>query len=247
LRRRAIELEREMVESADRVVCVTATITDLMRGRYPDQPASKMACVYNGYDPESFANFRSRPHGSDRVVITYTGTLHKASSARYYLETLNALPDEVRALVETRFIGRVTDDEAAYVKASRSETRCLGFLPQSEAFRYLEESDYLLVTMMHAGSVTGKVFEYLATGKPVLAFGPKDSEMARLIAATGAGWCIDPAGGAAEARALVERLIRWRGNPEALGYRPNREAIRKFDRSCLAGEYGRIIAGDAKA
>jgi glycosyltransferase involved in cell wall biosynthesis len=245
LRRRAIELEREMVEAADRVVCVTSTITELMRSRYPDQPAGKMACVYNGYDPESFADFRGRPHDGEKVVITYTGTLHKASSARYYLAAIDALPAELRARIETRFIGRITDEEAAFLKAARCETRSLGFLSQREAFRYLEESDYLLVTMMHAGSVTGKVFEYLATGKPILAFGPRDSEIARLIAATGAGWCVDPADDPAAGGALLERLIRERGNPEALGYRPDREAIRKFDRSCQAGEYSRIIDGIA--
>ena len=111
-----------------------------------------------------------------------------------------------------------------------------GFMPQEKAFRYLEESDYLLVTMMHAGSITGKVFEYLATGKPILAFGPRDSEIARLIAETGAGWCVDPQDDQAETRALLERLAAGTETRQ-----PNREAIRRFDRSYLAGEYGRLI------
>ena len=243
MRRRAIELEREMVEAADRVVCATSTITELMRSRYPDQPAAKMACIYNGYDPESFAGFHSRPHGASKVIVTYSGTLHQASSARYYLQSVDALPDHLRTRLETRFIGRITDEESLYLKASRSHTRCLGFMTQPEVFRYLEESDYLLVTMMHAGSVPGKVFEYLATGKPILAFGPQDSEIARLIAQTGTGWCVDPADDPAATRRLLERLILERGNPEALGHKPNPEAIRKFNRSYLAGEYGRIIEG----
>ena len=247
MRRKATELEREMVESADLVVCVTGTITEAMRQRYPGPLARKMACIYNGYDPESFAAFQPRAHDGSRVLVTYTGTLHKASSARYYLQAVDALPGDIRSRLETRFIGRVTDEEAVYLKQAHSETRCLGFMPQSEAFRYLEESDYLLVTMMHAGSVTGKVFEYLATGKPILAFGPADSEIARLITRTGAGWIIDPAGDPAANGRLLERLILERGNPAALGYKPDSQAIRKFDRSYLAGEYGKLMEGISTA
>jgi glycosyltransferase involved in cell wall biosynthesis len=247
LRRRAVELEREMIEAADRVVCMTATTTELMRSRYPDQPAEKMACIYNGYDPESFADFRPRQHGSPNVVVTFTGTLHKAASARYYLQAVDALPERLRDQVETRFIGRVTDEEAQYLKGAGSRTRCLGFLEQVEAFRYLEESDYLLVTMMHAGSIPGKVFEYLATGKPILAFGPRESEVGRLITRTGAGWCIDPAGDPAQNRQLMERLIAEPGNAEQLGYRPDREAIQGFARPCQAEEYARLIEQFAAA
>lgn len=234
LRRRAAALERDLVESANLVVCVTRTIAGETRARYPELPDGRFAHVPNGYDPEAFAGFHPRPHGTSKIVVTYTGTLHKSSSARYYLDGLDALPEDLRARFETRFIGRIPEEEARYLRDRKTAIRQFGFLPQAEALRWLEETDYLLVTMMHAGSMTGKVFEYLATGKPILAFGPHGSEIERVIQETGAGWCAAPTE-PEEVRAMLQRAA---GGAVC---RPDAEAIRRFDRSRLAGEYSRLI------
>ena len=97
------------------------------------------------------ASFQSRPHEAAKIVVTYTGTLHKSSSARYYLDALDALPEEFRARFETRFIGRITEDEAKSLQNRKTAIRQFDFMAQAEAFRWIEETDYLLVTMMHAG------------------------------------------------------------------------------------------------
>jgi glycosyltransferase involved in cell wall biosynthesis len=242
MRRRAAELERELVESADLVVCTTRMTTDALRGRYPEQDPKKISCIYNGYDAESFADLKPRSHGTRHVVVTFIGTLHKVTSARYYLSALDALPEAVRSRFETRFIGRVAEDEAVYLDNCRSSVKLLGFMAQREAFRYIAESDYLLTTVMYAGSIAAKVFEYLAVGKPILLFGPRESEMARLLAMTGAGWCVDPADDPAVTSALLGRLALARDNPESVGFKPNWDVIRKYERSYLAGEYGRLIS-----
>lgn len=239
LRSRAAALERELVESSSLVVCVTRTIAGEMRARYPELPDARFAHVPNGYDPEAFAGFRPRPHGTAKIVVTYTGTLHKSSSARYYLDALDALPEEFRARFETRFIGRIPEEEAQHLRNRKTAIRQFGFLPQAEAFRWIEETDYLLVTMMHAGSMTGKVFEYLATGKPILAIGPHGSEIERVIQETGAGWCAAPSE-PDEVRAMLQRAAEAGGSAGA-AFQPNWEAIQRFDRSRIAGEYSRLI------
>src|SRR5271166_1500024 len=145
-RRRAIVIEREAVQFSDLVVAVTGPSLERIRRRYPEQSPYKFACIHNGFDPAQFESFRPRHHGTDRVVITHVGTATRASSPKYYLDALEALPPTARSRIETRFIGRIADQERAGFEGRAADIRLLGFIPQAEATRYMEETDYLLAT-----------------------------------------------------------------------------------------------------
>jgi glycosyltransferase involved in cell wall biosynthesis len=237
--RRARELERETVELADLVVNVTPTLAETMRQRYTDLPAGRFACVPNGFDPEAFAGFRPRPHGTSKIVVTLTGTVHPSSSVRPYFDALESLPEADRARFETRLIGRITPDEMRHLEGRKSSIRMFGFLPQAEAFRYVEETDYLLVSAMHGPALTGKLFEYLASGKPIFATTPPGGEVDRLLRETGAGWCAGqndiPA-----IRALLERAIAA-ADHGAPPLHVDREKVDRYSRVRLAAEYSRLI------
>ena len=92
IRERAAAIERETVESASLVLSVTPSIIREIRERYPEQPDAKFVYLPNGYDPDAFAAFKPRRHGTERVVVTFVGTVYKASSPRYFLDALDALP-----------------------------------------------------------------------------------------------------------------------------------------------------------
>jgi glycosyltransferase involved in cell wall biosynthesis len=236
IRARAAETERATVESSSLVISVTPSIVDQIRERYPHLDANRFAHVPNGYDPDAFRDFRPRPHSTDKIVVTFTGTVYRSSSPRFYLDALDALPAAVRSRFETRFIGRVAGEERASLENRKSVVRTLGFMPQSEAFRALEETDFLLLTMTDASSLTGKLFEYLATGKPILAFAPTGGEIDAILKETGAGWCTDPFDPAA-----VERTLLAAASPEGPGLKPDRAAIERYQRPKIAAELARLI------
>ena len=102
-------------------------------------------------------------------MITTSGQ-PPASSPKYYLDALESLPEETRSRIETRFIGRITDRERAGFAHRAANISLLGFMPQAEAIRYMEETDYLMVTMTDDISLPGKLFEYLAMGNRSLPF-----------------------------------------------------------------------------
>ena len=70
----------------------------------------------------------------------------------------------------------------------------------------MEEADFLLLTMTHAPSLPGKLYEYLASGKPILAYAARGSEVEMLIRETGAGWCADPED-PADVKRMLERAL----------------------------------------
>lgn len=231
-RRRAGEIERATIDLSHRVVAVTPSSLAAIKRRYPDQPPGKFACVPNGYDPAVFAAFEQRSHAGMKVVITHAGTAYKTSSPRFYLGALENLRPDVRARIETRFIGNIAESERALEQ--RDDVRLLGFMPQRDALRWMEETDYLLLTMTDPISLPGKLFEYLATHKPILAITPRGSEVERVLHETGAGWTAPP-GDPEAIRAMILRACA------GARLEPNNAAIRRYERPRLAAEYARVL------
>jgi glycosyltransferase involved in cell wall biosynthesis len=236
-RRRAETIERESIEASDLVIAVTPTSLQTIRDRYPDQPDSKFACLPNGYDPESFASFRAREHSGAQVVVTHMGTLYKTASPRYYLDALDTLPDEIRSRFETRFVGRIADSERSVLEGRKSDIRILGFMPQTEALRQTEETDFLLLTMTNEISLPGKLFEYLATGKPILALAAAGSEVHQILAETGSGWCADPFDPAA-IQAMLRKAVQYR---EQAASNIQWDKVRRYERPRLTAELAGLI------
>lgn len=241
IRRHAEAIERSTIELSDTVVSITSPIVSELRERYPDQPQGKFVYIPNGYDPGSFVNFCPRPHATSKIVVTYVGTVYSTTSPRPYFEALDTLPESVRVRIETRFVGRIAEDQRNFLE-SRPDVKLLGYVTQKEALRHMEETDYLLLVMNDPSFATGKIYEYLATGKPILAFSPTGGEVERTLKETGGGWCIDPNDGEA-IRALLRKVA---SNDLAAQFRPNQNAIRCYERPRLAEKFAQLILNDCR-
>jgi glycosyltransferase involved in cell wall biosynthesis len=238
-RRRAEVIERAAVTSSDLVVAVNRSSCDEIRRRYPQQPDRKFKVVPNGYDPEVFRNFQPRQQRSAHMVVTHIGTVYKTASPVHYLDALDAAPDELRNGIETRFIGRIVDNDRGSLEARRHPVKVIGFLPQAEALEYMEETDYLLLTMTNEISIPGKLYEYMAGGKPILAITPAGSEVDRIVRETGCGLTAAPDNPQAIRDMLGRAFLAWRtGQPLV---RPNTALIRSYERPRLVAEYAGIM------
>jgi len=238
-RRRAERIERETIEASDMVIAVTRSSLREIRGRYPEQPDRKFVFLPNGYDPETFRGFTPRRHAGGGMVVTHMGTAYRTASPAFYLDALDEMPAAIRSGVETRFVGRIAETETEIFHNRTSTVKLIGFKPQSEAVALTEESDYLLLTMTNEFSLPGKLFEYLATGKPVLALSPRGGEVDQILQETSGGWCVEHTD-----RAAIQGMIRDAWESVTGGRSPlqsNREAIRRYERPRLAAELASLI------
>jgi Glycosyltransferase Family 4/Glycosyl transferases group 1 len=243
---RATQIERDTVTLSDTVVAVTQGSLNEIRSRYPNEPDSKFVMIPNGYDPAAFSGVESRKHGQPgRMIVTHTGTAYHTASPKFYLDAVDRLPDKIRASMETRFIGRVTETEAGIFSNRGHQINLLGFMPQKDALIHTAETDYLLLTMINNFSLPGKIFEYLAMRKPILALSPPGGEVDRLIQETRSGWCVPHEDPAAIARMLThawERLQKTPHEPEpAVDF--NDEAIHGYERAGLARRMAGVLQG----
>ena len=190
---KAQALERTAFELSDRVSIATPAWVRKLRLRYPDLPAERFFCTTNGYEPQDFTSFGSETRRGTKIKITYFGTLNTSPvySPETFLKALDAMPAEVREQFCFEVIGRVTP-ECRRMLEGRSGVQVCGFMAKQQGIERLRHADLLLLIATGSDSHAGKLFDYLATGKPILALSPTDGEIAKVLQETGAGWCIDP-------------------------------------------------------
>jgi glycosyltransferase involved in cell wall biosynthesis len=236
-RQAAAKLEREAIEASDLVLTVTASWVERMRRRYPDQPAGKFRCLPNGYDDELFQRFRPRPHGAGKLVLTYVGTVYSRAvySPEAFLRALDTLEPEVLDDLEVRFVGRVERESEALLRGRPYRIVQYGFLPQEQAFQLLEETDVQLLFANDPAWQPAKLFEYVASRKPILAVAPPEGEAAGIIRETGTGRTVAPDDPEA-LRAAVRELVRLHRDGKGWELKRDERAIASYSRSALAAQ-----------
>jgi glycosyltransferase involved in cell wall biosynthesis len=236
----AERVERETVEASDRIVTVTERARVEMMRRYPEQPESKFVLNTNGYDPATFQDFRPRVNATGKVLLSYTGTVYAPADPTRFVKALAMLPAEVRAGLLIRFIGYVENPAfRAMLEGCGDMVRLEGFLPQKKALEELETTDFVLLIWNDEINIPGKLYDYLGTGKPVIAMAHPEGEVWRILSETKAGWladCREPA----EMAELLTRAFAHRDTMLA-EYAPDREAVRRYERPRRAAEYSEIL------
>jgi glycosyltransferase involved in cell wall biosynthesis len=183
-------LARLVVGRADAVSCVSEAIADEVRAL---GPRGIVRTIPNGCDFDDFAGLEYRP--AERFRITHTGSFFGKRDPRPFLQALHDSGLDVVA----RFVGdfRSTDREWAETLALGDRLELVEYAPRTESLRLQRDSEALLLLVPDAGGrgrgvLSGKVFEYLAAGRPILAVVPPDGAAADLIRETVAGVVVAP-------------------------------------------------------
>jgi glycosyltransferase involved in cell wall biosynthesis len=237
--RRSVALERETVESSDLVVSATDATRREMRRRYPEQPDGKFAVVSNGFDPETFATFRSRPRAAKKILITYIGTVYKPTDPSTLITALEQLGQAVRERARIQFIGNIEEPRFLSVLQNQSIVDLTGFVPQKRAVAELEASDFALLIWTDTLNIPGKLYDYMGSGKPTLVLARPDGEVWRRVIETRMGWCAD----VRDPQAIASLLHRALTETEELKrqFAPSQDAVRRYTRIHLAKQYGELM------
>jgi glycosyltransferase involved in cell wall biosynthesis len=197
------KLARLVARRADAVSCVSGAIADEVREL---DPRGIVRTIANGCDFDDFAGLEYRR--AERFRITHTGSFFGKRDPRPFLQALHDSGLDVVA----RFVGdfRSSDREWAESLALGDRLQLIGYSPRGESLRMQRDSEALLLLVPDAGGrgkgvLSGKVFEYLAAGRPILAVVPPDGAAADLIRETGAGVVVAP-DDIEGMRAVLERL-----------------------------------------
>lgn len=228
-------MERSVLSEADRVVTVSwRWAEDLARigGRPVD-------VITNGFDPEDVP-WPPVPL-DDRFSLVHIGSMSATRDCPGLWKALGDLCRNDPAFGERfvlRFVGPV--DHAIISSVQRAgladHAERLGRVGHEEAMREMQRARVLLLpindTPNSMGILPGKLYEYLSLGRPVLAIGPGDGDVARVV--TEPHLRIDRVPSANEmaaVRALFEHDAEMVQQDRA-----------RFDRRSLAGSYAQLLA-----
>lgn len=164
--------ERRVLQSASLLVTVSDPLAATLRKQFQ----KPVVTVLNGFDPQDFPN-QASGDASDDLVISYTGTIYPGKrDPTPLLQALSLLGSEASS-IKVRFYGRRLDGIRALSLRYNVEALVEIFpsVPYRESLRLQQASDVLLLLLWDTpeehGVYTGKLFEYIGAGRPILSIG----------------------------------------------------------------------------
>jgi glycosyltransferase involved in cell wall biosynthesis len=231
-------LARSIAGKADAIVCVTPTIAAEMT---ECGARNETLVIPNGADFEDYASIEYEP--SERFRITHTGNFFGDRDPRPFLRALT----QIDAPITARFIGefRTTDRLWAESLGLGERLELIRFQTHAQVIASQRHSEALLILIPYSGGrgidvPSGKLYEYLAARRPILASVPPEGVAAELVRKTGAGLVVPPDDSDAIRSALAELVERWRKGKLADVELPP-DLVRRIDRKERMREIAELI------
>jgi glycosyltransferase involved in cell wall biosynthesis len=241
-------LEGHVTGAADHIVVVSEPMRQALLSRHDQLDPERASTLPNGYDPEDFEQSEPLGQECDRLGIVYAGSFYaQARTPHSFLRAVRTVlndggipPQKLRI----RLVGNVGQACKEQIQALGlgDVVQITGYLPHLQSIGYLLGADLLLLIVGSGpGSeavFTGKLFEYLAAGKPILALAPP-GVAADLVQEAQAGVVVSPENVEAIATQLVDAYQRWqRGD---LRTASNREVVAHYDRRHLTATLTNVL------
>src|SRR5688572_15116035 len=189
------KLEKKVLQRADKII----TITPFYVRRFEALSQRKVVLLTNGYDEDDFKTLVIQR--TEKFVIRHVGMVNEKCDPRPFMlaiQELMTLHPDFKSKLRIDFVGEVHSQFKDFVLKSSELSVVTSFtssVPHQQLISLYGTSSLLLLVLTGykdaEGYMPGKLFEYLATGLPILGSGPSDGDAAKLLASLGAGEMIE--------------------------------------------------------
>jgi glycosyltransferase involved in cell wall biosynthesis len=236
-------LESSVLRRAAHITTVSPTWARALAAR-GGRPARDVTVVHNGFDPADFARPARDPADSPVFTLAHVGSLFGSRDPSALWEALAHLRAAGRLeRFRLSLVGGVDDAvRASAAAAGLSDlVDATGYVDHATAVRSMREASALLLVVegfgLDRGMITGKLYEYLAAGRPVVALGPADGDAAEVLRETGAGRVVERGDAGALAGHLDVLIGEWESGALRAGAQPDLAAryTREAQTAVMAG------------
>jgi glycosyltransferase involved in cell wall biosynthesis len=234
--------EQAAVSNATAVVAVTEAARREIRNRYPQQPESKFQLIPNGFDgtrlPAALGSQESRSDG--KIVLAYVGTIYGSTDPTTLVAALESLAPGIKSRFKLRFIGHIEEPRYRETLLKLGDlVELKGFVPQAEALAAMQDADYALLITHDSLNIAAKFYDYIGSGKPILATVHPDGEVRRLLEELRGGWWAGSRDIEGIRRLFMDAAAR---HVEMQGvFQPDCAKIAQYERKVLAQRYAALL------
>lgn len=241
-RRLDAALERSVLRQADAVTTVSPSWADL----FASKAENEYVVIENGFDAADCGRVEAVPP-DDAFVLAHVGKLYASRNPTALWRALATLrQSDAIPQLRLRFVGTVDPE----VQRSLQEhnlmpiVETVDFVPHEEALREMARSTLLLLVIesfaQADGMITSKLYEYLASGRPVLGVGPASGDANALLRRHAAGEVVAWKNGRRLREVVQTHYEAWaRGAPKAGA---PLDALTRHTRQHQAHRMARVLA-----
>ncbi|NOX63306.1 MAG: glycosyltransferase family 4 protein [Chloroflexi bacterium] len=225
-------MEQRVLATAHKITTVSQPLVNALETTSHDK-ISDIAIIENGYDEDDVT--RWPPPQTDKFTILYTGAFSRIRNPKAFVEAVDLLLETNRIPLEQFRVALAGKDIENFIPR-RPPFEILGYLTHGELDRLRRDSDLLLLILTPApqgrGHYSGKLFEYLASNRPILVVARPDNVAVQLIQKARAGTAVshDPK---AIAQAIEQHFRIWQAR--RFDHHPDWRVIQQFSRRHLTG------------
>ncbi|MCC3216230.1 glycosyl transferase family 1 [Chryseobacterium sp. X308] len=237
------QLESAVFKNAD--ITLATSYTDAENFR---KAGANAVCITNGYD-ESDSGQKAEGQNlqnGQAFTLSYIGVLEQLRNPENLWKALDELIKEnaeFAADFKLKFVGRIDDKILQSIENSSLKNHILnlGYLAHGKAVEEMQNSDLLLITNFpnesSKGIIPGKIFEYLASGKLILSFGPDKADVSKILEETQAGKHFSYQDTEAVKSFILDKFNLWK-NGSIL---ENPQHIEQFSRKNLTQQLAEVL------
>lgn len=252
------QLESDVFKTAD--ITLATSYTDAENFR---KNGANAICITNGFDEtdastalsmikknEQHSSQTLKPSNSQtlkpKFTLSYIGVLEQLRNPENLWKALDDLVKTNADFAENfnlKFVGRIDDKILHEIENSSLKNSIvnLGYLSHDKAINEMQRSDILLITNFpnesSKGIIPGKIFEYLATGKQIISFGPDQTDVSKILDETNAGKHFSYTDSEKIKEFILEKFELWK-NGNLL---ENTQNIEQFSRKNLTEKLAEIL------
>mgnify|MGYP006078194219 CR=1 FL=1 len=238
-----LRYERKVIETADHIVTASPVYIPFFNSKSPTVSSEKFTSIPNGYDPKDFEGFDYQQKAD--FVITYTGTISDQYNIIPFLDALQMFKtNHPEASFKLQFVGSTYPElaEEISVRKLTNHTAYSAYVPHHESISFLETSYILLVcgplnSSGQEGGIPAKVYEYMASGRPIIYIGKEDGFVAHVLRETQTGISQKQ-----DSKKVYEYLYKhyeqWQ---KGITHNAPNDKITKYSRPAQAAEYSNLL------
>lgn len=246
-KRKAIDLEMNVLRRAAKSFVITRTMKEKMLSRYRFLSHDDIDIVPHGFDAEDFLPFATVKPTPGKFVITHCGLFPDDRTPKYFFKALVKFLEqkpEARSRLEARFVGLMRKNHIKMITRYKLNdvTTLKGYLPHQEAVKNLMESNVLWMMIKNNIETPGRFFEYIGAAKTMLICVPEGS-IKQIAEESNAAFITQPDDVNEITRCLITMYDLWKQNYLPI---PDSSFVKQYDRKHITKKLAREISLAAK-